>query len=231
MARVSMPAVFRNLAVPPVETSSTPSSARPRAKSTTPRLSETVMSARCTRTWPGATISYSGATSTSVIDDHPAWVIGVDPDLSLGGEPRGVRQQLVLDLVHLLLHDGDVARIRKLEGTLEDDGAAVHALVHEVDRDPRDLDPVLQRLLDDVDAREGRQQRRVDVDDGVAKAPDEVRAEQFHEPREDDQPGTTPLDPVPERCVARGPVGVAGDREHGGLDAGCMGPLEPAGVR
>ena len=40
-------------AVPPVETSSTPSSARPRAKSTTPRLSETESSARRTRTAPG----------------------------------------------------------------------------------------------------------------------------------------------------------------------------------
>ena len=41
-------------AVPPVETSSTPSSARPRAKSTIPRLSETDSSARRIRTAPGS---------------------------------------------------------------------------------------------------------------------------------------------------------------------------------
>src|SRR5436853_3162969 len=108
IARVSIPAVARNLAVPPVETISTPSSASPRAKSTTPRLSDTVISARATRTSPGATVSYSFAVPTSVIHDHPARVAGVDPDLAARDQADGARQQLVLDLVHLLLHGGDV---------------------------------------------------------------------------------------------------------------------------
>src|SRR4051794_27285876 len=96
IARVSMPDAARNLAVPPVETISTPISASPRAKSTTPRLSDTVMSARATRTSPGATVSYSFAVRTSVIDDHPARVVWIDANLSACDQADGTRQQLVL---------------------------------------------------------------------------------------------------------------------------------------
>src|SRR4051794_7112091 len=132
IARDSIPAAARNLAVPPVETISTPSSARPRAKSTTPRLSDTVISARCTRTSPGATVSYVSVVLTSVIDDHPSRLSRVDPHLPLRDQAHGVRQQLVLDPVNLVLYGGYVARIRKLEGALKDDRAAVDPLVNEV---------------------------------------------------------------------------------------------------
>jgi hypothetical protein len=54
IARTPSPASASAAAVPPVETSSTPSSARPRAKSTTPRLSETDSSARRILTAAGA---------------------------------------------------------------------------------------------------------------------------------------------------------------------------------
>ena len=54
MARTATPAPSSSCAVPPVETSSTPSSARPGAKSTMPRLSETDSSARRIRTAPGS---------------------------------------------------------------------------------------------------------------------------------------------------------------------------------
>src|SRR5579862_1771046 len=54
--RTCRPADASSRAVPPVETSSTPSSARPRANSTMPRLSETESSARRTRTSPGSTV-------------------------------------------------------------------------------------------------------------------------------------------------------------------------------
>src|SRR3954447_10855095 len=65
MARTSMPASVSALAVPPVETISTPSSASPRAKSTMPRLSETDSSARWMRTAPGA-IGASGEVSEAM---------------------------------------------------------------------------------------------------------------------------------------------------------------------
>src|SRR3712207_8332685 len=52
----------------------------------------------------------------------------------------------------------------------EDDRPGVDALVHEVHRDAEDLGPVLERLLDRGQTREGRQQRRVDVDDPAREA-------------------------------------------------------------
>ena len=50
---------------------------------------------------------------------------------------------------------------------------------------------------------EGRQQGGVDVDDAVAEAGDEGRAEQLHVAGEDDQVGAARLDPVAHRRVAR----------------------------
>src|SRR3954447_10306633 len=103
IARVSIPASARCLAVPPVDTISTPSCTRQRAKSAMPVLSETVTSARLTRTSPGAVTSTSEMACTSLIDDHPTRTRGIDRDLPPGYETYGFRQQLVLDLVHLLL--------------------------------------------------------------------------------------------------------------------------------
>src|SRR5690242_21772413 len=130
---------------------STPRSTRPRANSTTPRLSETVIKARWTRTSPGAEAWTSGTVRTSLIDDHPSRFRGIDRDLPPGYEPSCSRQQFVFDRVDLLLDDGDVPSIGKLEATLEDDRAAVDALVDEMNSAPGDLHAVLERLLDRVD--------------------------------------------------------------------------------
>jgi len=54
MARTCRPADSSSRAVPPVETTSTPRSASPRAKSTIPRLSDTDSRARLMRTAPGS---------------------------------------------------------------------------------------------------------------------------------------------------------------------------------
>ena len=62
----SRPASRIALAVPPVESSSTPSSVRPRAKSTTPVLSETEMSARRTRTGSPEGADPPSVASTSI---------------------------------------------------------------------------------------------------------------------------------------------------------------------
>ena len=55
---------------------------------------------------------------------------------------------------------------------------------------------------------EGGQQGGVDVDDAVAEAGDEGRAEQLHVAGEDDEVGAARLDPVADRGVARLAVGV-----------------------
>ena len=73
---------------------------------------------------------------------------------------------------------------------------------------PGHLDARLQRLADRVEAGEVGQQRGVDVDDAVAEAGDEGRAEQLHVAGEDDEVGAPRLDPVAHRGVAGRPVGV-----------------------
>ena len=54
----------------------------------------------------------------------------------------------MLDGVDPLLDRLDVPRIGKHERLLQDDGPGVDLLVDEVDGDPGDLHPVLERLLD-----------------------------------------------------------------------------------
>src|SRR3954454_16743191 len=175
IGRVSIPASARCLAVPPVETISTPSSFRQCAKSGIPVLSETVINARLTRTSPCAVTCTSATVSTSLIDDHPTRIRGIDRHLPPGYQTYGSRQQLMLDLVDLPLHDGDVPRIRKLECPLEDDRAAVDPLVDEMHGNSGNLDPVVDRLLDRANSRESGQERGVHVDDLVREAPDEDR--------------------------------------------------------
>src|SRR5436309_403386 len=125
IARMSIPWSRSSRAVPPVETISTPSSASPRAKSTSPRLSETVRSARRTLTEPGCVTS--GARSSVVpigrlLDDHPARIGRVDPHPTGRDQPHRLGQQAVLDLVDTSLHGGDVTRIRNgVEGFLQED--------------------------------------------------------------------------------------------------------------
>src|SRR5919106_505904 len=118
-----MPSAASSLAVPPVETISTSSSARPRAKSVSARLSETLSSARRMRTSPGAVTSVPRG-SIDIVD-----------------QAHGTRQQPVLHAVQTLLDLGDGRRIRKLQRLLKDDRAAVQVLVDEVNRHSRHLRP------------------------------------------------------------------------------------------
>ena len=60
-------------------------------------------------------------------------------------------------------------------GLLPEDGAGVDALVDEVHGHPRLGDARRERLLDGVGAGEGRQQRRVHVDDSIGEAVEERR--------------------------------------------------------
>src|SRR4051794_11159674 len=232
MARTDSPAPESSRAVPPVETISTPSSASPRANSTSPRLSDTVSSARRTRTSPGwvtSTGPWSVVAIAASLDDHRTRRIGVDPHLAGRDQSDGTRQQPVLDLVHSFLDRGDVTRIRKnVEGFLQDDRPGVDALVDVVDGDPHDLDAVVESLLDRAYPPECRQQRRVDVDDPPAEAPDELRAEDLHEPGEHHQVRSERLDPIPHSRVPRRAVLVVRRGKDRGIDA-CGAPaLEPA---
>ena len=69
--------------------------------------------------------------------------------------------------------DGVVFQDR--HGSLDDDGTVIADLVDEVDRAPGHLDPVLERLGLTVQSREGREERRVNVEDPISELAESVR--------------------------------------------------------
>ena len=141
----------RRDAVPPVEISSTPRSASPRAKSTIPVLSDTDSSARRMRTSPGCVTRRTLRKTTARPRSGARARAAGSPAITSSGR----------------------ARVGQLDGALGDDPAGVDALVDVVDGHAEDLDAVGERLLDGAQAREGRQQRRVDVDDALGEAREE----------------------------------------------------------
>src|SRR5436190_1429378 len=165
IARMSMPWSRSSRAVPPVDTISTPSSASPRAKSTSPRLSDTVRSARRTCTSPGRTIAALPPSVVAIrpldlpLDEDLPPAGGVELHLPAREQAYRLRQQAMLDLMDAFLDGGDVTRVCRFEreGLLQDDRPAVDALVDEVDGDPEHLHPVVERLLDRAQAGEGGQ--------------------------------------------------------------------------
>src|SRR3954454_21809577 len=188
MARTDSPAPESSRAVPPVDTISIPSSASPRANSTSPRLSDTVSSARRIRTSPGSPASSAPdesvvAMRTHLLDDHVPRRAWVDAHGAEREQPHRPRQQPVLYLVDAFLDSGDVPRIRRIdrERLLQDDRSRGDSLVDEVDAHPHLLDAVGDRLLDRVQAWKRRQERGMDVDDPAGEAAYEARPEQLHE--------------------------------------------------
>src|SRR5215213_594053 len=217
MARTERPAPSSSRAVPPVDTISTPSSASPRANSTSPRLSETVRSARRTRTSPGGTTStgpWSVVAISASLDDHVARRLGVDPHPSGRYEADRTRQQPVLDLVHSSLDRGDVARIRKdVERFLQDDRPGVDVLLDEVDGHAHDLHAVVDGLLDRPETGEGGQERRVHVDHAPGEVPVEVAAEYLHPTGQHHELDAALVEPRRERGVARRTIASFRGRE------------------
>jgi nitronate monooxygenase len=128
--------------------------------------------------------------------------------------------------VDRLLQRGAVAIGRDGNLALHDCRTGIDPLVDEVDGDPGHLDPRRERLPDRVEAGEGGQQRRVDIDDATPEAGDELRAEQLHVAGERDKVGAERLDPVADRVIARRPVGVLVTWEDRSLDPGRPRPLQ-----
>ena len=127
------------------------------------------------RTSPGwALRTGCPALAFAILDVHQARVVRVDRirPSAISRTARGSSLCSITWTRSSIL--GDAARIGKRERLLQDDRTAVDALVDEMNRDSHDLDPVRESLLDRLDAREGRQQRRVDVDDAPAEAVDEL---------------------------------------------------------
>src|SRR5947209_11377484 len=95
----------------------------------------------------------------SAADHDPARVAGVAADRALREETHRLREQAVLQRTQLRVHRGGVARVGYVERGLEDDWAAVDAVVDEVHGDAEDLDPVLDGLSDRPVPRALGQQR------------------------------------------------------------------------
>src|SRR6478735_5438026 len=132
----SSPASRSAVAVPPVERISTPSPARPRAKSATPVLSETETSARRTLIAPSSTVSERVSAAASVIDYDPARVVGVDPNLARRDHADRLRVELVLDGVGRQLERLAVAIGGDLDLALQDHRPGVDPFIDEVDAYP-----------------------------------------------------------------------------------------------
>src|SRR3954467_12362272 len=123
--------------------------ASPRANSTSPRLSDTLSSARWIRTSPGATVSAAGGRVSAIgLHAHQPRVVRIQHPPPRRDQPHGAWQQPVLDLLEVPPGRRDVAMVRKLERLLQQNRPAVDALVDEMDRDYRHPRALPGRPLD-----------------------------------------------------------------------------------
>lgn len=136
----------------------------------------------------------------------------------------------------LLLEDARREGVRSVavehrHGALHDDGAAVQALVHQVDGAAADLHPVLEGLRLGVDAGKGREQAGVDVEDAPRKGRHEIRREQAHVAGQADPIDARPAQGGDQLRLVAGAIGLAavgdGERRQPALPR----PVEAGGRR
>ena len=116
--------------------------------------------------------------------------------------------------------------VKDRHGRLTDDRSAVELARDEVDRGAGHFRAVVQRLPLRVHAGERREERRMDVEDGVREGVEERGSEEPHESREADERQVARSEFADENLlegVARWMVAV-GDRQR--LDAGVAGARE-----
>ena len=114
------------------------------------------------------------------------------------------------------------------------DRAGVEVARDEVDRRARKAHAVLERLTLRVDAGECRQQRRVDVEDGVWKGVEQRRPDEPHEAGQAHEPDTAVQQRHRDRAVERITRGERAVIEDDRLDAASLGPGQagrPGAVR
>src|SRR5262245_51984259 len=86
-------------------------------------------------------------------------------------------------------------------GRLQNDRPRVKMLVYEMNRAPRDLNSVLERLVLCVEPREGGKKRRVNIQDPLRVFPHKARAQQAHEPSQADQLNIVPFELLDQPLV------------------------------
>ncbi len=190
-------------AVPPVDTSSKPARARPAANAASPVLSETDSSAR-----RGAG-TWSSARSRSTRTCRPSGPTASAP-ASMSATARGSRRCSTARIRAW-------SRLRVVAGQDRDrllghDRAAVERGIDEVDGAAGHGDPVGERIGHGVRAREGRQQRRMGIEDPTAELAEHCRTDDPHVAGQDDDVG---------------PDGVEGRRQGRVVAAGEQRRLDP----
>ena len=128
---------------------------------------------------------------SAAVDDKPPFAIpAYDP-----------RQQHVFRTEHARRERILVVAVQHRDRGLRDDRADVDVRRHEMHGAAVDAHAVGERAAMRVEARVGRQQRRVDVDHAARVARDERRAQHAHEAREHDEIGPVAVDRGRERGV------------------------------
>ena len=178
----------------------------PTPRRTSPGTGRTPTTTPAARTLRASTIPRPTRTRTTtgarlLVDHHAPGVAGVAAQAPRRHQRDGARQKLVLDRAQARADRGRIACVGQLDRALEHDRPGVHARVDEVHRHTEDLHPVLEGLLDRAHAREGRQQRGMDVEDPVGEARHEAGVEDRHVAGEHHE-----LDPLLGQPVAHGGV-------------------------
>src|SRR4051794_34816900 len=222
-----MPASASSVAVPPVEMISTPRSLSARAKSTTPRLSNTDTSARSTFSSPSSVGGCSAAASLpldicALVDQDEPRIALVESDLPACDQADRAGEQLVLCLVQDRQDVLLAASVGKRNRVLQDDRTGVYPVVHEVDRNSPHLYPVGDLVFDRVGSGKGWQQRRMDVDHTAWELTEERGVEELHESGEHDELDVSLLQPFGHHTVALGSAREGSRLEDAGLDLGVL---------
>ena len=245
-----MPASRIAGAVPPVESSSTPASRRPRAKSTTPVLSETEISARRTSAairsalrhpqWPRRrstirsrahparvyVLAQAHARQLYRIDQNDPRRGRIDPHRARRDQPHDLRQQ-ACSVAWIVSSSSSRSR---LGGT----GTGRWRMIAPVSTPsstkctvtPVILHSLRERLADRVEAAKRRQQGRMDIDDPSLESPDEGRARAAACSRRA-RPAPPPHPPASRRSRRRAPRG-RGTRSRGNARVAMPASLGPA---
>ncbi len=162
-----------------------------------------------------------GRVGTIDIEDDPA---PVRRDRERAGEqqPDRARQEPMLDRADPVVEGLGVVAGQDRDGLLGDDRSAIERRVDEMDRAAGDRHPVREGVSDRVRAREGRQQRRVRVEDPPGERGEHRRPDDPHVAGEDDdvgldrRPASRPASrrrrrgPARSRCPARSPSRAPG---------------------
>jgi hypothetical protein len=116
-------------------------------------------------------------------------------------------------------------------GGLQDDRAIVEPGRHEMDGGAGHADTVLECLTLRLEARERRQQRRMNVEDAIGKCLEQLRSNPPHIPGKANQTDSARAKDLDDSTIVRIAIGVVGWHKAYRLDAGVASPFKPWSIR